>query len=151
MFNLFKKKPDQELINFTNSCLERLKIIESISPFPSKTGKYEALICCTFLTLQLNPGSLSDKNKNHIFRHLVNIREEYGIKVQSGTMVDLVNERIQFYISEVDKVFNNRMYINGKIYNIIYEDPLTKNPARSNNLTEIMKFSLAFSQLVKSI
>jgi len=147
MLNLFKKKPDEQLVQMTQKCLSKVKIIEQYKTLTSK-GRYEALICCAYIEMQ--KGSYSDAIKSKFLRHLINIRTDFGITTYSGTMVDFLNSRVQFYANEINNLLNRQGYINGKIFNAFYENPLEPIPTQSHNLPEVMNFTIHFVELIKS-
>lgn len=146
MLNLFKKKPDERLIQLTEKCLSKISILDSHKTL-SSFGRYEALICCSFIEMQT--GSYPDSFKSKFLRHLVNIRTDFDITTPSGQMVDFLNSRMQFYFTEINNVFNSPSYINGKIYSAFYESPLSPNPKQSDNLPEVIAFSSYFAELLK--
>ena len=115
----------------------------------TKQGQFEVLIFCAYLIL--NNSNLENDVKMKYLRYLVDIRKDYNVSISSGQTVDLINHRINFIEQEFKKIYGSQNYINGGFYHIFYENPLTLSPENSYNLPEVMKFSIAFSHVVKNL
>jgi len=146
MFKFFGYKPDSITEKVFQLSATELTNIELHNKLQT-SGKFEFLIYCAFCILQSNDYSPEVKSK--YLRHLVNIRKDYGVNLSSGATVDFVNSRMRFYSTELKKIFNSNNYLNGNIYHVFYESPLTITPRQSDNLPEIIKFSSYFMTITK--
>jgi len=138
------------MVDLTQKFLSKIEIIEQYKPL-SKKGKYEALICCSFLemTFRLNRDAYAKEYWNKLINHLLNIRKEYKVSLSKNKTIDLINSRMAFYTDELGKLGRDG-YINGNIHHLMYEKPLTFKPKNSDNLLELINFNLCFSEFFKS-
>jgi len=149
MFNFFKSnKPDSNSQNIFNISNEQIAVFDYNRNLSEK-GKYEVLLFCAYCIL--NTKDLSQEIKSKYLRYLVDIRVNYGITNSSGSIVDLINSRMPFYASEFEKIFKTNNYLNGRIFNIFYENPLLAIPIQSSNLPEIIKFMPRFNLVFQKL
>ena len=152
MFNLFRKKPElnSEMVDLTQKFLSKIVIIEQYKPLSNK-GKYEALICCSFLEMAFRPDRdiNPEEFSNKLINHLLNIRKEYKVSFSKNKTINLINSRMAFYDDEMRKLSSGNN-INGNFHYIMYEKPLTFEVKTSDDFIELIKFNLAFSEFYKT-
>ncbi|PHS04979.1 MAG: hypothetical protein COA88_12910 [Kordia sp.] len=144
--NLFKKK-ESSIEKLKIECLSRIKIIEEYKLL-SLQGKYEVFICCSFLAL--HSSSFSNDLKISYVNLVLDSMTDFKIDKSRDEMMSIINSRIQFYDSEMSLFFKSEgKHILGKIYNIFYEEPLSQHPNFSQNLPEILPFTMSFMDLMR--
>src|ERR1039458_9898499 len=126
MFNFFKSKILPEFHEIFQTSNEQIALLEKYKPL-QKEGKFEAVFLCANILFNYKKGYSNEVMAKYL-THLIKIRKNYGITLSHRKTFDLIMSRIDFYADEFRLIFNSQQFINGSIYNVLYENPLTFTP-----------------------
>jgi hypothetical protein len=129
--------------------------LESAYKLISEKGKIEVLILNSLLILQKYNENFPDKyekNMEGYFMLLFRQAMDYGITTSSTEELSIfINSRLEFYFNEFANVENNIDYVQSRIYNNFYINPLIEIPKEFNDLEEFVKFLPGYQEMLKFI
>ena len=130
-------------------------LIESYKPL-SKQGLCEAMMFNTNLVLGKGaPNPVMQRDWEHIedgyFTLLIYMIQQQRPDKSEEELVSLINERLQFYTDEYNKLMSESTYTPMWVYSTFYLGPLQDEPIASVDILEILSFQMGLYKMISEV
>lgn len=154
------KNPLEQLSHTVNSLNDSTKLffaakggIVELKKYRDLTneGKFEVILFNSLFVLNYYQSEYPEKYsgiEEDFFKSLFNQANTFNLPFGTDELADFINSRFRFYSEEVDKLYGGGQYMPAKIYNAFYENPLCDQPEVSMDLTQVMTFYAALTEMM---